>query len=83
MIFLNKKSSLISNQRNNLMAESILVELLEVVSLEKENFPTIEYEVGTVLKVVLTSPKTILVSTEPNVNFTLQLADENKVWRRI
>ena len=61
--------------------ETYLIELLEEVILTKENCPTITFEKGTILKVLMQSPSALIVSSDSNFNFTIQASGENKIWR--
>lgn len=60
--------------------EPYLIELLEEVSLTKEDRPTITFETGTILKVLMETPTAIIVSSDSRFNFTLQVADRDKTW---
>ncbi|MEQ1176263.1 hypothetical protein ABLU22_15250 [Acinetobacter lwoffii] len=63
--------------------ESSVIELLKPVTLQKENCDPIIFEAGTVLKVVMQTPTSLLVSNDDDFNFTIPLKDENEVWREI
>ncbi len=63
--------------------ESTIVELLQPVTLEKENCSPLVFETGTVLKVVMQTPEGLLVSNDNNFNFMISLKDKNQVWREI
>ena len=63
--------------------ENPIIELIEQVTLEKENCPPLVFEAGTVLKVLMQTPSGLLVSDDSNFNFTVSLDGENKVWRTI
>ena len=63
--------------------ESSVIELLKPVVLEKENCSPIIFEAGTVLKVVMQTPTSLLVSNDDDFNFTIPLKDENEVWREL
>lgn len=63
--------------------ENTIIELIEQITLEKENCTPLVFEVGTVLKVLMYSPSSLLVSDDSKFNFTVSLEDENKVWRTL
>lgn len=63
--------------------ESSVIELLKPITLEKENCEPMVFDAGTVLKVVMQTPTSLLVSTDEAFNFTVSLKDENDVWREI
>ncbi|ATO18384.1 hypothetical protein BS636_01195 [Acinetobacter sp. LoGeW2-3] len=63
--------------------ESSVIELLKPITLEKENCAPIIYEEGTVLKVVMQTPTSLLVTTDNQFNFTVALKDENEIWREL
>ena len=63
--------------------ESSVIELLKPVTLQKENSDPIIFEAGTVLKVVMQTPTSLLVSNDDDFNFTIPLKDKNEVWREI
>ena len=63
--------------------ENLIIELLKPVTLEKENCSPLVCEQGTILKVVMQTPTSLLVSDDTDFNFTVSLQDENKVWREL
>jgi len=63
--------------------ESSVIELLKPITLEKENCTPIIYEEGTVLKVVMQTPTSLLVTTDNQFNVTVALKDENTIWREL
>lgn len=63
--------------------ENSVIELLKPVVLEKENCSPKVFEAGTVLKVVMRTPTTLLVSNDDNFNFTIPVKDKNEVWREL
>jgi len=63
--------------------ESSVIELLKPITLEKENCAPIFFEEGTVLKVVMQTPTSLLVTTDNQFNFTVALKDENEIWREL
>lgn len=66
-----------------IIMENPIIELIESVTLEKENCAPLFFEAGTVLKVLMQTPTGLLVSADSQFNFTVLLEDENKVWRKI
>ena len=60
--------------------EPYLIELLKEISLTKEGRPTLTFEKGTILKVLMETPSAIIVSSDSSFNFTLQVADRDKTW---
>ena len=46
-------------------------------------YAPIEFEQGTILKVLLVNPNSYLVTVDDEFNFTIALEDENKVWRKL
>ena len=63
--------------------ENPIIELMEKVTLEKENCSPLVFEAGTVLKVLMQTPSGLLVSDDSNFNFTISMDGENKVWRSL
>ena len=63
--------------------ESSVIELLKPLTLEKENCTPIIFEAGTVLKVVMQTPTSLLVSNDDDFNFTIPLKDENELISNI
>lgn len=63
--------------------ESSVIELLKPIKLEKENCDPMVFEAGTVLKVVMHTPTSLLVSNDNSFNFTVSLKDENDIWREL
>lgn len=63
--------------------ESSVIELLKPITLEKENCEPLVFDAGTILKVVMQTPTSLLVSTDEAFNFTVSLKDENDVWREL
>ncbi|KGT47143.1 MULTISPECIES: hypothetical protein [Acinetobacter] len=63
--------------------ESSVIELLKPVTLEKENCTPLVFEEGTVLKVVMQTPTSLLVTTDNQFNFTVSLKDQNEVWKEL
>ena len=63
--------------------EKAVVELLKPVTLNKENCAPLLFETGTVLKVIMRTPKGLLVSHDNDFNFMIALKDQNELWREI
>lgn len=63
--------------------ESSVIELLKPITLEKENCEPMIFDAGTVLKVVMQTPTSLLVSTDDSFNFTVALKDRDDVWREL
>lgn len=61
--------------------ETYLIELLEEIVLTKDDCPPIIFEKGTILKVLMKTPSTLIVSSDSSFNFTIHATDENKIWR--
>ena len=63
--------------------EKIIIELLKPITLKKENCHPLIFEEGTILRVLMHTPKGLLVCDDSNFNFTVSLNDKNKVWREL
>ena len=63
--------------------EKIIIELLKPIILKKENCNPLVFKEGTILKVLMHTPKGLLVCDDSNFNFTVSLNDKNKVWREL
>mgnify|MGYP003583866068 FL=1 len=63
--------------------EKLIVELLQPITLRKENCSPLVFESGTVLKVVMHTPEGLLVSNDDNFNFMISLKDQDTIWREI
>ena len=63
--------------------DTLAIELIRQVELNKENCEPLIYEQGTILKVLMKTPTSYLVSDDANFNFTVLLSDEDKVWRKL
>ena len=63
--------------------ENPIIELMEKVTLEKENCSPLVFEAGTVLKVLMQTPSGLLVSDDSNFNFTVSMEGQNKIWREL
>lgn len=61
--------------------EPYLIELLEPIVLTKENCPTITYEKGTILKVIMEAPAVLIASSDSYFNFTIKVADKDTIWK--
>jgi hypothetical protein len=60
-----------------------IIELIEPLTLVKQDCDPIIFEAGTILKVLMQTPTGFLVSADSNFNFTVANSDEDKVWRLI
>ena len=60
-----------------------VIELLKPITLEKENCPSLVFEQGTILKVLMQTPTGLLVCEDSDFNFTVSLKDQNEVWREL
>ena len=50
--------------------ETLVLELIKPLTLTKEDFPPINFEEGTVLKVLMKTPTGYLVTADSRFNFT-------------
>ena len=60
-----------------------VIELLEPVTLKKDDLEPIELEAGTLLRILMTNPSSYLVGNEAGVSFLINFDDENVKWKRI
>ena len=60
-----------------------VIELLEPVTLKKDDLEPIEIEAGTLLRILMTNPSSYLVGNETGVSFLINFNDENVKWKRI
>lgn len=60
-----------------------VIELLEPVTLKKDDLEPIKVEAGTLLKILMTNPSSYLVGNEAGVSFLINFNDENVKWKRI
>ncbi|WP_130802357.1 hypothetical protein [Acinetobacter ihumii] len=58
------------------------IELIEPVTLTKDNFAPKVFDKGTILKVIMPTPTSLLVSDDDGFSFTVAFDQENKVWRK-
>jgi len=63
--------------------EMDVIELLEPVTLKKDDLEPIEIEAGTLLRILMTNPSSYLVGNEAGVSFLINFDDENVKWKRI
>ena len=63
--------------------ETLVLELIKPLTLTKEDFPPINFEEGTVLKVLMKTPTGYLVTADSRFNFTVSFDDENQVWQKL
>jgi len=69
------------HKENNM--ESFVIELIKPITLEKENFAPKVFEEGTVLKVLLKTPNSLLRSDDAKFSFTIDLSAEDVTWRKL
>ncbi|WP_296279955.1 hypothetical protein [uncultured Acinetobacter sp.] len=60
-----------------------VIELIEPVTLKKDDLEPIEIEAGTLLRILMTNPSSYLVGNEAGVSFLINFDDENVKWKRI
>jgi TusA-related sulfurtransferase len=58
-----------------------VIEILLPMTLGRTQQQPIQLEQGTLLKVILTTPSSILVADDAQFNFVLATSDEDKYWR--
>ncbi|SDC10673.1 hypothetical protein [Acinetobacter boissieri] len=58
-----------------------LIELLEVIEIEKEGYDTIRFKQGSLFKVIHDSESHILVKADNDFTFTLAKLGQNKLWQ--
>lgn len=63
--------------------EMDVIELIEPVTLKKDDLEPIEIEAGTLLRILMTNPSSYLVGNEAGVSFLINFDDENVKWKRI
>jgi hypothetical protein len=63
--------------------ESFVIELIKPITLEKENHTAKVFEEGTILKALLKTPNSLLVSDDTKFSFTVNLDGENIIWRKL
>ena len=63
--------------------EMNVIELIEPVTLKKDDLEPIEIEAGTLLRILMTNPSSYLVGNEAGVSFLINFDDENVKWKRI
>ncbi|MPW43785.1 hypothetical protein [Acinetobacter guerrae] len=59
------------------------IELIETITLHKDNFEPKIFEKGTVLKVIMPTPTSLLVSDDDGFSFTVALDQEDKTWHKL
>ena len=67
----------------NRQLKTLLLSYLNLLYCVKENCAPIEFEQGTILKVLMVNPHSYLVTVDGEFNFTVALEDENKVWCKL
>lgn len=60
-----------------------IIELLQTVTLTKENLRPITIEAGTLLKVLMVNPSSYLVGDESGTSFLINFDEENLQWKKI
>ena len=60
-----------------------VIELIEPVTLKKDDLEPIKIEAGTLLRILMTNPSSYLVGNEAGVSFLINFDDENVKWKRI
>lgn len=63
--------------------EMDVIELIEPVTLKKDDLEPIKIEAGTLLRILMTNPSSYLVGNEAGVSFLINFDDENVKWKRI
>ena len=58
-----------------------VIEILLPMTLSRDQQHPVHLEQGTLLKVLLMTPQSILVANDDYFNFVLAIKDENKYWR--
>lgn len=58
-----------------------VIEILLPMTLGRRQQHPIHLEQGTLLKVLLVTPRSLLVANDEYFNFVLAVSDENKYWR--
>lgn len=60
-----------------------IIELLQPVTLNKDNLEPITIETGTLLKVLMVNASSYLVGDESGVSFLVNFSEENQQWKMI
>lgn len=60
-----------------------IIELLQPVTLNKDNLKPITIETGTLLKVLMMNSSSYLVGDESGVSFLVNFSEENRQWKKI
>lgn len=60
-----------------------IIELLQPVTLTKENLRPITIEAGILLKVLMVNPSSYLVGDESGTSFLINFDEENLQWKKI
>lgn len=66
-----------------LAMDHAVIELIEPLILHKEQCEPKKIDAGTLLKVLFSSSKSLLVADDQAFNFTLSIDDENIIWKQI
>ncbi|WP_151802031.1 hypothetical protein [Acinetobacter guillouiae] len=60
-----------------------IIELLQPVTLNKDNLEPITIETGTLLKVLMVNQSSYLVGDESGISFLVNFSEENRQWKKI
>jgi hypothetical protein len=60
-----------------------IIELLQPVTLNKDDLEPITIETGTLLKVLMVNASSYLVGDESGVSFLVNFSEENQQWKMI
>lgn len=60
-----------------------IIELLQPVTLNKDDLEPIIIETGTLLKVLMVNASSYLVGDESGVSFLVNFSEENQQWKMI
>ncbi|MDM1246352.1 hypothetical protein ACFODO_05575 [Acinetobacter sichuanensis] len=60
-----------------------IVELIQPVTLTKDQLQPITIEAGILLKVLMVNPSSYLVADESGFSFLLQFSNENIQWKKL
>ena len=60
-----------------------IIELLQPVTLNKDDLEPITIETGTLLKVLMVNASSYLVGDESGVSFLVNFSEENRKWKKI
>ncbi|KQW87589.1 hypothetical protein ASC84_13210 [Acinetobacter sp. Root1280] len=60
-----------------------IIELLQPVTLNKDDLEPITIETGTLLKVLMVNASSYLIGDESGVSFLVNFSEENQQWKMI